>query len=259
MNSLKIVTFNFRCQWATELDGINSGIHRLGSIINKIDDEKPDVIAFQEITQESLSMLERVLPDYIFVGLLRNADYTGEGVFTALKKDTIHLIGLDTFWISPTPHTPATRFEGQSQFSRVCCSVTIRHKASGERMRIYNIHLDHIGDLARIEGIKCVMNIAKEDMQKSKLPLVLLGDFNAYPDSETIQFCDSYKDIPLFDVTKDIKTTFHNFGTEDNCKIDYIYVSEELNKKVENAEIWDNVHSGIYLSDHYPVAMELVF
>lgn len=257
MSSLKIVTFNFRCQWASATDGINSGIHRLGSIINKTDTEKPDVIAFQEITPESLSMLERVLPDYMFVGLLRNADYTGEGVFTALKKDTIHLIGLDTFWISPEPYKPASRFEGQSQFPRVCCAATIRHKVSGERMRIYNLHLDHIGELARIEGIKCIMNIAKEDMQKAKLPMVLLGDFNALPDSDTINFCNSYKDIPLFDVTQHIKSSFHNFGKEDNCKIDYIYVSSELKDKVKAVNTWEDVHSGIYLSDHYPISLEL--
>ena len=259
MSSFKIVSFNFRCQWAPDLDGINSGIHRIGSIINKTDTEKPDVIAFQEITQDSLSMLERVLTDYIFVGLFRNADYTGEGVFTALKKDTIHLIGLDTFWISPEPHTPASRFDGQSQFPRVCCCTTIRHKISGERMSIYNIHLDHIGELARIEGIKCVMNIAKENIKKLNIPMILLGDFNALPDSETIAFCDSYSDIPLFDITKDIKSSFHNFGREESCKIDYIYVSTELKEKVKAVKIWDDEHSGIYLSDHYPVASELEF
>ena len=148
MSNIKIVTFNFRNTWSAECDGINSGIHRLGPILEKIDAEKPDVIAFQEIREPALSMLKRTLNDYILVGRLRNADFTGEGLYTAIRKDTIELIGLDTFWIGPEPYVPESRFESQSECPRICVTTTVRHKMSGEVMRVYNIHLDHIGEQA---------------------------------------------------------------------------------------------------------------
>ena len=44
---MKITTFNIRCKFDT--DGINSFVHRAGFIFHKIQKEKPDVIAFQEV------------------------------------------------------------------------------------------------------------------------------------------------------------------------------------------------------------------
>ncbi len=257
MDNIKIVTFNLRCSWGKCGDEINSGIYRIGPIVEKINAEKPDVVSFQEVIEPALSMLKRTLNDYIFVGQFRNKDYTGEGLYTALRKDTVELIGLDAFWIGPEPYVPESRFESQSECPRICVTSTIRHKISGERIRVYNIHLDHVGEFARVEGIKCVMDIAVSDKQKGGLPMVLLGDFNAKPDSETIEFCNNFKAIPLTEATKDIKATFHNYGRITDCKIDYIYVSDELKGKIKKVTTWEDENCGIYLSDHYPVVMEL--
>ena len=255
---LKIVTYNFRNDWYGEVDEINGGIYRLGIMLEKVDKEKPDVICFQEMTQPIIDALERNMPEYLIVGQLRNKDYTGEGIYTALRKETISLLGLDIFWIGPEPYVPESRFESQSKCPRICVMTMIRHKISGERMRVYNVHLDHIGEIARVEGIKCVINMALSDKKKMDLPVVLLGDFNAGPNSETIKYCNNLKEIVLTDTTKDIKTTFHAFGQrEEDCKIDYIFVSEELKDKVKSVYTWEDVKNGIYLSDHYPVVTEL--
>ena len=44
---MKIVTFNLDCCW-DGAEGINSFIHRAGMIYERINAEKPDIIAFQE-------------------------------------------------------------------------------------------------------------------------------------------------------------------------------------------------------------------
>ena len=62
---MKITTFNLRCVYRG--DGINSFVHRAVPLCDKINEEKPDVIAFQEVTVDSLRILEKLLTEYILV------------------------------------------------------------------------------------------------------------------------------------------------------------------------------------------------
>ena len=113
-------------------------------------------------------------------------------------------------------------------------------------------------DEAKISGIKCVFNFIDEMNSRLDMPCILMGDFNSTPDSETIKYCNSRAD--LRDVTTEISSTCHDFGKrEDPFKIDYIYMSNEFADKVTDVCVWDDVSSGIYLSDHYPVCAKLEF
>ena len=261
---MKIVTFNIRCVYDGKYDGINSFIHRALFIADKIKSEKPDVIGFQEINEKNLAALELVLPDYLFVGQLRGPEYDGEGLYTAIRKETCSLIGLETIWLSPTPHVPASRFECQSEYPRICTATKIRHKESGRIFRVFNIHLDHVSDEARVLGIKAAVSFMNKFDDNA--PAILLGDFNAHPESETIRFCN--ENSKLIDVTKNIKATFHNFFRQGIsfdysesalAKIDYIYMSPELADITSSVNIWDDSKHGIYLSDHYPILAEINF
>lgn len=253
MANMKIVSFNLRCVW--QGDGINAFVFRAGMIYDKIMKEMPEVLAFQEASAKHIELLKRMLPEYTFCGQLRSKNYTGEGLYTAVRKDAIDMIAYETFWISPTPYVAGSRFENQSDCPRICVVSQIRHKETGKMLRLYNIHLDHISDLARIEGIKCVFEKMEEWNKKLPLPSVVLGDYNAHPDSETIRFCNEYETPRMFDATKEVPVTFHDFGKQ-GIKIDYIYVTEELKRAFTASGIWDTEIEGIYLSDHYPVWSE---
>ena len=115
---MKIVTFNIRCLW--DGDGINSFLHRAGLILNKIDEERPDIIAFQEVTDKIADFLRDNLCAYEIVGHGRNADYFGEGVYFAYRRETVRLFELNSFWLSDAPHVPASRYDGQSSYPRTC-------------------------------------------------------------------------------------------------------------------------------------------
>lgn len=250
---MKIVTFNIRCVWKGS-DGINDFIHRAGFIYDKIQNEKPDVIAFQEIVIPQLELLKKMLPEYEFFGSFRDEEYIYEGLFTAIKKDNLALMGGDVFWLSPTPYVAGSRFETQSIYPRVCVMTKVRNRQTHEIFRIYNVHLDHLSDDARSLGINCVFDFINEYNKKEKLPTVLLGDFNAFPDSETLKLCYSHSDYS--DTTKNIPTSFHSYGQE-NEKIDYIFVSDEWKERVVETVAWKDCHEGIYLSDHYPLSLEI--
>lgn len=250
---MKILTFNTRCPWK-DYDGINDFIHRAGFIYDKFRSEKPDVVAFQEIRENSCELLQKMFPEYEFFGTLREENFTVEGLYTAIKKSDYAFLGTEVFWLSPTPYKIATRFPEQSGCSRICLMTIIRNKKTNELYRVLNIHLDHIEGPAQALGLKCVLDFMKEYDRRNKLPTVLLGDFNVSPDSETIKLANAENDY--FEATESIKVTFHGFGKETR-KLDYIYLSKDLSDRVESVRTWEDCHEGIYLSDHYPVCLNL--
>ena len=57
---------------------------------------------------------------------------------------------------------------------------------NGQRVRILNLHLDHISDKARVLGMKVIIDKYVEYKRKNYLPTVMLGDFNCHKDSMVI-------------------------------------------------------------------------
>ena len=254
---MKIVTFNLRCVW--DGDEINGFVHRMGMIWDKINQEKPDVIGFQEVVPKTLEALKCIMPEYDFVGHGRNKDYSGEGLYTAVRKSTMELIASETFWIGPDPYEPGSRFEDQSFWPRTCVMTQIMDKDNGKNFRLYNLHLDHIIENARVEGMECVWGQMQMNNKKRYLPSIVLGDFNAEADDLSLAFCKQTGE--LWEVTGDIPYTFHDFGRgvegDPGKKIDYIFVTKEFLPEVKKVEAWEDCLHGIYLSDHYPVVVEL--
>lgn len=252
---MKIVTWNLRCLWKAT-DGVNAFIHRAGFIYDKIMQEKPSVIAFQEVIPDSLELLKRTLPEYEFFGSFRTEKYDQEGLFVAFLKDEFTLLGADVFWLSPTPYVAGSRFENQSEYPRVCAYAKLLCKKTFEILNVFDLHLDHISDEAKKLGLGVVFEyIEKRQDSVDKNKTIILGDFNAYEDSETLRFVREKS--WLVDSTKGIGVTYHDFETEECCHIDYIFISKALGNRIEKVETWLDEHCGIYLSDHYPVCLEL--
>ena len=257
---MKIVTFNIRCAWNT--DGINSFIHRAGLIYDKINAENPDIIAFQECTPRIMALVEKIFPKYEFYGQYRSADFWGEGLFVAVRKEDYRIASAESFWISPSPSVPGSRFPEQSEYPRICNAVVVRNKKTNKMVRLFNIHLDHISDEARVKGMDVMLNKIAEYNTFLPLPSVILGDFNSEPASAPVKMCSECKAPELFDITAGIECTVNDFGRlcESSIKkIDYIFVSRELAEAFTEASIWDDCHDGIYLSDHYPVCAKFEY
>ncbi len=253
--STKIVTFNARCVYDT-VDGNNNFIHRAPLIRQKFVREKPDLVAFQEVTAPILADLEVILgDDYFFVGQMRSENYSGEGLYTAVKRSAFHLIRLETFWLSPTPFSPGSRYEVQSVCPRICVTTTLLHRASGKLITVYNNHLDHAEDKARRQGMRCVFSQMRKIQALFPSEVILLGDFNAFPADKVMKYSVEKAPVPLFELSSDIPFTYHGFG---KCqqKIDYIFVSQAFKEAWTNTTAWTDCADGIYLSDHYPVCAE---
>lgn len=112
MLQMKFVTFNLR--YSYDGDGVNSFVHRLGLILSVLQREAPDVLCFQEATPRILSLLSPALGAYSVFFSGRDAHMSGEGLSLALRRDTVELLTLDRFWLSPAPAVPGSCFPHQS-------------------------------------------------------------------------------------------------------------------------------------------------
>ena len=249
---MKLLTYNIRNESAC--DGVNAFHNRRGYVIDQLETEKPDIIGFQEITQPMYPYFREHLHGYTLIGCGRDADYRGECNPIAFLSGKYELIGMDVTWLSPTPYVPGSRFEKQSPYPRIINHAILRPIGEGKPFHMYNTHLDHEFDEARVLGAKRLLEKMKEDQKTHPFPLMITGDFNAHPDSEAIRLLreDAFG---LIERTEGLGTTWHDYGRGNDPRIDYIFTR---GMKAEGAaELWTQNLNGIYLSDHYPVAVEL--
>lgn len=252
---MKIVTFNIRCDFGQ--DGANNFEFRKPLILKRIAEEQPDVIGFQEVLPHVQKWLRENLTGYTVVGCGRTADYQDEAMTIAVRNETSELLGLEVFWLSPTPYVPGSRYENQSECPRTCAMAIIKNQDFPGPIRVYNTHLDHIGAQARMKGLSQILRQMEDDSDKLALPSVLMGDFNAYPDSVELSPINDFVSLGLKDITARIPLTYHNYhlGQEETGKIDYIYITEPF--QVKDVRRWEDEENGVYLSDHYPICAEL--
>ncbi|MBP5427685.1 MAG: endonuclease/exonuclease/phosphatase family protein [Clostridia bacterium] len=258
---LKICTFNVRSVYLGE-DGVNSFLFRSGMILEKIREESPDLICFQEVIDPIRDFFKRHLDGYDLYGHGRNADRAGEGVTIAVKRGLFDLVDFESFWLSPTPHVPASRYPKQSQCPRICLVAVLR-APDAKLLRVVGVHLDHVSDEARILGIKQIVEYLAA--KQTELPCdatVVLGDFNATPASETMKWVDRNDVFPLVEVTRESGPTFHWWGRlvpgskDEPRKIDFIYLDPKSAETARDLTVWRDENCGIYLSDHYPFTVK---
>ena len=246
---LKIVSFNLRCVW--DGDDVNCFLNRAAGILQKISEEKPDVIGFQEVLPHVALWLKENLKDYYVVGCPRCDDLTGEQVAIAFKPDKFNLMKMDTFWLSPTPYAPGSRYPEQSICPRTCTEVVLQELSSGKILRMMNTHLDHEGSLARMLGAGQILETMDAAHFFPDAPIILVGDMNAEPDSPEMQLIASR----MQNLTEGIGITYHGYMGANQCSIDYIFIKGAITGT--DVKKWEDTRDGLYLSDHFPISAEL--
>jgi endonuclease/exonuclease/phosphatase family metal-dependent hydrolase len=250
---MKFVTFNIR--YDTPRDGINAFPHRVGMILQKIESERPDVVCFQECRPHVFDFMKRHLIDYELAGCGRGENYDDEHNPVAIRRDGFELIGLETEWLSPTPDAPGSRYAEQSDCPRIVTRATILPLRTAKPFYVFNTHLDHMSEGARVLGAGRVIALMRERLAKREMPLVLAGDFNAYPDSAAVRAFLTDDVLKLTDHTDGLLNSYHNYGRSAEPRIDYI-MSRGF-RAVSQLGVWNDERDGIYLSDHRPLSIEL--
>lgn len=207
-----------------------------------------DIICFQEVTPFWKECFEEDLAGYDSILVYRGEKLCNhEAVPIYWKSDRFEKMDCGHFWLSETPDVESVGWGACCL--RICCWVMFRDKADGREFAVVNTHLDHVSETARINGIRLVCDFIAGKFG-ADMPLVLTGDFNSEPGSATIEAADELLTDARFaaGVGRD-EITFHGFGREGACRIDYIYLSSGIG--CSKFEIVKESDGKSVQSDHY--------
>lgn len=255
---LKITTFNIRCD--CRLDGENNFEYRKPFILEKLERARPDIICFQEVLPHVACWLKAALTGYYVIGCGRDEALEGEQMTVAYRKENINLISMETFWLSPTPCVPGSRYEEQSPCPRVCTEAVFEDLSAKHVFRLVNLHLDHMGAMARILGLEQIIKKVEGADAFGGAPVILTGDFNAQPWDPELAQMNRRPGYRL--ITEQIGITYHGYTPEDTPgSIDHFYLRDGdiCRLRVHSLEKWEDRKGVLWLSDHYPVCATLSF
>lgn len=248
---IRFVTFNIRCDY--QQDGNNNFCYRKDMIRKKLEEEKPDIVCFQEVLPHVASWLKQELKDYYVLGCGRSSDLQDEQMAVAYRFERFDLIFWETFWLSASGR-PGSRYRKQSICPRTAAEVVLYDREEKEIYRVFNTHLDHVSGEARKRGLGKILDRIEHLKTFPEAGVILAGDFNTEPDSS--ELAELWERGEMTDAAKGLGGTFHDYGRLPHPeKIDYVCFASPL--KSAGAEYWQDCKDGVYLSDHYPISVEI--
>lgn len=260
-NSVSIMSFNMRYDNAN--DGINRWDNRREWITDYLNFTTPDIIGTQELLHHQLQWLDNSLPKYKYVGVGRD-DGKEDGEYAAIlyNKNLYDLLESNTFWLSATPDKVGSR-GWDAACNRVVTWAHLSSKKTEHTFYVFNVHFDHRGEVARQKSVELILEKLPEITQGKTA--FLLGDFNANCETAVytqLEGSDYLQDTRL--IAKKYygpSWTFNGFGSSerDNNRIDHIFVSEGGEVKVQKHIIAAERRQDQFISDHYPVMVQVKF
>lgn len=251
---LRVMSCNLRCLSPTDF-GKKSWFYRADLIIKNIEGEYPDIIGFQESTKYHYAYLCDTLKDYDSVITYRDKAFLSEGCPVFYRADKYKLIDKGSFWLSETPEEMSKDW-GAACY-RICSYVILETTDTKAQFVVFNTHLDHISDEARINGINVILDKIE---QFGGLPSMIMGDFNAEEDSETYKSAtENFLDAKYQTENTMKSCTYQNFGKAlDRECIDYLMISK-TGFSVNSYKVVTTTYDGVYPSDHFPLSVSLHF
>lgn len=256
--TLTIMSFNVR--YKTPKDSLYPWQNRKEKVAEVISSNKVDIAGLQEPWFDQITDLEKLLPDYAWIGWSRD-DGKIKGEFTPVfyLKNKFDVLDRGVFWLSSTPENPGS-IGWDEKLPRTVIRILFREKSTGKQFWFFNTHLG--GNIARTEGAKLLKT--KIDEITGDFPVIVTGDFNSKPESEPIQIMlDKNYRIVLEDgfnkalkKNDEIYTDYWFDGENKDLKrIDYIFVNQKI--RVLYHEIINKRMGKYYPSDHLAIKTEI--
>lgn len=249
---VRIMNYNVRCLSPLDL-GEKNWFYRADLIIDSIGQEAPGIIGFQEVTTWQYDYLCETLTGFDSVITYRDEAFNSEGCPIFYQTELYSLIDKGSFWLSETPDVMSKDW-GAAHY-RICSYVILKDNATSKEFVVFNTHLDHVSDEARINGISVVLDKIAEF---GGLPSVLMGDLNAEESSETYRSAtEHFLDAKYQTENTMTSCTYQNWGEalDRNC-IDYVMVSFS-GFTVNSYKVVTDTYDGVYTSDHFPLSVSL--
>jgi endonuclease/exonuclease/phosphatase family metal-dependent hydrolase len=255
---LKVMTYNIRL--SLESDKENSWDNRKQDALALMNYYHPDYFGVQEAVPQQMTDIKTGLKDYDYVGVGRD-DGKNQGEYSAIfyDKNKLEVLKSGTFWLSETPEKPSKGWD--AAYNRVCTYALFKLKKSGKMFYAFNVHFDHVGNIARVNSSKLILEKIKE-LNTENLPLTLTGDFNLTDETEPIKIISKSLDNAYYHSKKPHygpKGTFTAFdvNTVPKERIDYIFVKGFETETIRT--INDRRENLLYPSDHFPILAKIEF
>lgn len=259
---LNVLTFNIRLNHAG--DSGNAWPHRKDMVASQILFHEAHLVGVQEALQVQMDDLQQRLPGYHFVGVGRS-DGKRAGEYSAIFYDTsrLQVERSATFWLAEQTDVPGKK-GWDAAFERIVTWALFKDKKTGKLFYHFNTHFDHVGQVARRESARLILQKVKE--MAGKTPVIVTGDFNAKPQDEPIQILlDKSTPGHLTNAKTISKTghygpggTFTGFLSKETSDepIDYIFIKNGIRvlKHATLSQTW----GGRFSSDHFPVFARVV-
>ena len=256
---LKIATFNLRMD--TPSDGENAWFHRKDMVNDLIRFYGFDLFGTQEGFTHQLNDILR-LSDYRFIGVGRDdGKDAGEHCAIFYRSDRFKVLDQGDFWLSEHPEKPGRGWDGTC-CNRICTWGKFEDLKNHKQFYFFNVHYEYEGDVARRESSNLMISRIKSIAGNQ--PVVLTGDFNAFPTEEPIRILndsgflnDSYK------ITKEAPfgpvCTYHGYDStiKTEERLDYIWVTDSI--QIDKYGVLTNTLYGHTPSDHFPVMVVAEF
>lgn len=262
---IKVVSFNLRRDFGPQRK--NRWETRKELAARMISESDAAIIGVQEFLPRMRQDLKEMLEGYSIFGkgrLSGKNPNNDEHSDIIIKNNDVEVASCHTFWLSKHPDVPSRAYF--AVYPRICTVAEVKMKKSGRRIRVFNTHFDHVSPLARTFGAKFILEQIHRFNQTDPLPTIVMGDFNASPNSKAVRLMRenlmNYKDVRLQDIygflDQLIGNTYHGFKgkiTQKFKPIDYIFVSDDF--EVVTASVNTQSYDGAYPSDHYPISAVL--
>lgn len=267
--TMTVATYNVRLSNhgdSVQGDGWGSRAPHLTDVVKKYGFE---IFGTQEGKYHQLQDMLAQLPGYDYIGVGRD-DGAKKGEHAAIfyDKNLFEVLDHGDFWLSETPDSVS--FGWDAVCRRICTWGKFRHKPTDKVFVYFNLHMDHVGTVARAESAKLILQKIKEFPEP--LPAMLSGDFNVDQKSESYLLLnnsgvmkDAFSTADSVDITQGTFNRFNpetHYFTDDNQprRIDHIFLTPEFDVK-DYKVITDTYTSTDTLgnaclrtpSDHYPV------
>ena len=256
--TIKMMTFNIRYASAF---GANSWPKRRAGVVEVIRKQRADLIGTQEGLHHQLLYMDKELENHKWIGVGREGGKKGELMAIFYRTNRFKPLEIKHFWLSDTPEVVGSASWGNS-VKRMVTWVRFRDLKTNKEFYFWNTHFDHRSQPSREKSAQLIIN--RVDALKTKLPIILVGDFNAVAKAnrayDTLTGQGAFKDS--FDTAKEKINlgwnTFNSFRKAEKGKRRIDWVLTQGPVKVQRTEIVLFKKSEQLPSDHQPVTATVV-
>ena len=301
LNAQQLLVGSYNIRYKNANDSLQGNVwtKRCQVICDQVNFMAPDIFGAQEVLYVQLQDMLKALDGYAYIGIGRDDGKQG-GEFEAIfyKKNKLTLLDHGDFWLSETPDKPGLGWDAAC--IRICTwgKFSVKDPGQAHRRRglfnrgpkpketefyFFNLHMDHVGVVARREAAKLVVAKVREIAQGA--PVFITGDFNVdqYNEIYTI-FTESGILKDSYDAARirfAENGTFNAFKTEyyTTSRIDHVFVSpethvesygvltnsywipDEKDEALKSSDAPQEISFDNYIrrnpSDHYPVFVKV--